>query len=693
MERQKAGSERKNRILVIDNGTQYGQLYAKRFRDLGMDVESIDAGVYCDEDGNLVRPKVTLDDVAGFACVVIAGGRSSVTDAPDRRVDIDPRIYSDYEGPLLGTCFGHQDMADRLGGKVVNGLKQCGPVYTTVNLKNPFFEGLGNPRQRVNSTHNDGVMLLPPGFNIIAHSYSVLDDTLHIDAMFRDADNGKRNYRIGTQFHPETFLSENGSAMLLNFIRLSGLEPKEIKGGVKTTPNIDGIVNEQYPRIKDTIKDLPVFLPLSGGVDSTVSTEMLLRAGIAREKIHAFHIDTGFNRYGESEEVVREYHAMGWNFVGLLDKKEFFANFSLSEDELKEYRPDLAGKGLGDVKLKDAVYSEHKRVLFQVAYDFVITGYQRELGLDETNSVLVQGTNHADKVESGKGGKKRSGSARIKTHHNVGKFSDRYKEAGHLLEPMDRFFKSDIYELARRYELPVFFSTRKPFPGPGELIRIGSHNMVDTGMYTRQQINRLETTANEYSRPRGISTYVTPLEAVGTCGDERAEGAMALLQFEGSHEERVTEGIMQLMDAAGQIPHYTTFGSRDCITRLMTPLFAFDTGKKPSFSRMKNEGKYVEMLQLFDKEVNNLVDRLGIKMTQTVNYIMTDSLGEEGKYTFVFRPWIAPDLMSGMPLIPSDKEVREQLFGGLKALKEKYDFIGNICIDLTYKPIGGTEIN
>ena len=117
-------SLKKKTIVVIDNGTQYGLLYVKRLKDLGINVHSIDAGVYTDEKGKIVRRRVSLEELIGFAGVVVAGGRSSVIDEESKRVDIDPRIYKEFPEPILGTCFGHQDMADRLGGRVVNYLKQ-----------------------------------------------------------------------------------------------------------------------------------------------------------------------------------------------------------------------------------------------------------------------------------------------------------------------------------------------------------------------------------------------------------------------------------------------------------------------------------------------------------------------------------------------------------------------------------------
>jgi len=681
----------KDKILVIDNGTQYGQLYAKRLRDLGIEVDTIDAGVYL-EGGELIRPRVLLEEVEEYKGIVIAGGRSSVTISEEERVDIDRRIYSEFEGPILGTCFGHQDMADRLGGKVEKGIKQCGPVYTKVDLNNPFFVNLKEEVQRVNATHNDGVSTLPPGFRIIAGSENEIDGELMIDAMFRIAEEGKNNYRIGTQFHPETFLTENGTTMLLNFLGMCGVRPKNV-GTAECTmptqggPNIDTIVEEQYSKIQEVVGDMPVFLPISGGIDSTTATKMLLNAGISGDRIKAFHIDTGYNRYGESEEVVKQYLGMEWDFVELIEAKEFFANYSLKEDELRE---DLQDKGFGGITLKEAVFSEHKRYLFQRAYADIIDQVQQKFGINETNSILVQGTNQADKVESGKGGKRYSASAHIKSHHNVGNFVDKFRAHGNLLEPMDRFFKSDIYALGEKFGLPEFFSTRKPFPGPGLLIRIGNHDMVKAGRYNPEDVERLSKLANQYSEKRGISTYVTNLEAVGTCGDDRAEGVMAVLQFKEDHEKDLEIGIDELMYTAGQMPHYTTLGNKNCITRLIMPLFEFEAGGGQT--KLENGGETVEYLQIFDDEMNKIVDELGIKMTQVVNYVISDDLGFEGKYTFVFRPWIAPDLMSGMPLIP-EIEKREELFARLRGLKDKYDFIGNICIDLTYKPIGGTEIN
>jgi GMP synthase (glutamine-hydrolysing) len=305
----------------------------------------------------------------------------------------------------------------------------------------------------------------------------------------------------------------------------------------------------------------------------------------------------------------------------------------------------------------------------------------------------VQGTNQADKVESGRGGKKHSGSAHIKTHHNVGSFVDKYRTAGHLLEPMDRFFKPDIYELGKRYSLSDFFSHRKPFPGPGLLIRIGNHNMLESGKYNKKDIGELSLIANDYSKRHGVITYVTPIEAVGTCGDERAEGVMAILQSNNFHHEaNLIDNLNNLLHVAGQLPHHTTFSRNKCITRCLTPLVGFDAFKTPTFTLAKHDGRCVEALQLFDNDVNKIVDDLGIKMTQVVNYMINDNLGQDGKYTFVFRPWQAPDLMTGMTLIP-DYGTTSKLIDRLKKLKAKYDFIGNVCIDLTYKPIGGTEIN
>jgi len=694
--------DRKGKIAIVDPGTQYGVLYAKRFWDMWIEAELIDAGVYHDGDGELVVPKITHNHVKGYSGVVIAGGRSSVLDEDDR-VDIDPGIFYFYNGPMLCTCLGHQLQAVVYNGGVSHGVQQCGPVFTRIDASNPLFKGL-DIEQRVNETHNDGVSIVPPDFRVIAIS----DDALgghgaqNIEAIFKPPTLGKSNYRFGTSFHPETFLTENGLEMLANFARVCKLEPRVDKKRTVMTPDLEDKIQDQYRNIRETAGELPVVVGISGGVDSTVATRALLEAGIPKNQIHAFHIDTGFNRYEESEEVVRQYHAMGWNFVELVDKKDYFANFSLTEEQIVEYTEGdkvkaerLRGKGFGGVTLSNAVYSEHKRLLFQVAYAEVIKEYLASKGLDETNSVLVQGTNQADRVESSKGGKVRSGSASIKSHHNVGKFSEKYEAEGHLLEPLKMLYKSDIYRLAKiTYDLPEFFSTRMPFPGPGLLVRMGNHDMVPSGKYSKQDVHDLWSRANKFSNMHGVQTYVTPLEAVGNSGDERAEGIMAVLQPM-KEEKDVLEYADTLKYVAGHVGHYTTFSRQKCLTRFMMPLFPFNPFRTPSFSEMSNGEEHTQYLKIFDHEVDQIVRDLGLDdgMTQLVNYMISDHLGEEGKYTMVFRPWRAPELMSGVPLLPEDPALMCELVDRLKGLKDKYDFIGNVCIDLTYKPIGGTEIN
>ena len=693
--------DRKRKIAIIDPGTQYGVLYAKRFWDMWIQAELIDAGVF-HSGGELVRPRITYHDVKGYAGVVIAGGRSSVLDKDDR-VDIDPGVFAFFNDTMLCTCLGHQLQAITYGGQVEHGIQQCGPVYTRVDTSNPLFKGL-DVEQRVNETHNDGVSIVPPEFRIIAISDNELgvNGAQNIEAIFRSPQRGKRNYRFGTSFHPETFLTENGLEMLANFARLCKLEPKLDRKRAIVTPDLEGKIQDQYKTIREIAGELPVVVGISGGVDSTVATKALLEAGIPKSQIKAFHIDTGFNRYEESEEVVKQYHELGWDFVELIDRKDFFANYSLTEEQIVEYTKGdkikserLCGKGFGGINLKSAVYSEHKRLIFQVAYAEVISEYLASKGLDETNSILVQGTNQADRVESSKGGKVKSGSASIKSHHNVGKFSEKYEAEGHLLEPLKMLYKSDIYRLAKiTYDLTKFFSTRMPFPGPGLLVRMGNHNMVESGKYTQQQVDDLSKRANKFSNIHGVQTYVTPLEAVGNSGDERAEGIMSVLQ---PMEEGVdvVDQVNNLKYVAGQLGHYTTFSRQNCLTRFMMPLFSFDSTKTPSFTEMSNGEEHTQYLKVFDHEVDQIVRELGLdeNMTQLVNYMISDNFGEEGKYTFVFRPWQAPDLMSGVPLLPENPKIMGQLVDRLRSLKEKHDFIGNVCIDLTYKPIGGTEIN
>tara|TARA_Y100000310_G_C20701621_1_gene830493 strand:+ start:4772 stop:6883 length:2112 start_codon:yes stop_codon:yes gene_type:complete len=686
---------RTKRILVIDNGTQYGELWVKRLEEQGVHVDYFNAGVYETEDGRIIKPRISLKDVKGYKGVVIAGGKSSVIGDEEQVPGIGESIIKEFNGPILGACLGHQLMAHQLDGTVLPGYKQCGPVDSEFDLENILFEGIENKIQQVNATHNDGTFVMPPGFEIIAKSRNELTKQRFIDAMYKPPDEGKNNHRIGLQFHPETKLTENYETILRNFVRICGLTPHQTIQKEAQRKNLEGHIQNQYKHIRRKIGNKKVFFPISGGIDSTTACAMLLEAGIKKEQIEAFHIDTGYNRLEESEEVVNEYHKMGWNFVKLVDKKKFFANYSLSERKLPE---EMKKKGLGGIKLKDATHSEHKRILFQTAYAEVFEEQMKNAGLTFKNSICVQGTNQADAVESGRGGRRgasgKKTSAVIKTHHNVGEIFDGYKKKGNLCEPLLPFFKSDIYKIGSKYNLPEFFATRKPFPGPGLLIRMGNHNMIHSKQYSRADVRRLAHTANSYASRKNVNVYISPLEAVGTSGDERAEGLMAYLQLKNDHSKKLNaRNLRKLRKIAGTMPHYTTNAHDKCLTRFLVPLFEFDHTKKPTYTPMKHEGNAVEQLQIFDHEVSQIYKDLGVEMTQEVNIMVNDNLGEKGKYTFIVRPWDAPDLMTGKPLIPDGVEMDRRVIDRLRGLKEKYHWIGNICLDMTYKPIGGTEIN
>tara|TARA_Y100000310_G_C20695015_1_gene825036 strand:- start:751 stop:2865 length:2115 start_codon:yes stop_codon:yes gene_type:complete len=701
------GDDREGKALVIDNGSQYGKRYFKALRDLGVAIDYFNAGVRKTDDGELIRPEITLEMTDGYPLGFIIGGKSSVTGSEEMRPDVDPRISSDFGGVLVGTCYGMQEIADRRGGEVRDGFTQCGPVYSTVDLDVPFFQGLGDLepsfippdwrfkpdysfgrsiRTRTNSTHNDGVTRVPDGFQVMACSVNELDNHTHIDGMWKPADRRKNNFVFATQYHPETYLTEFGDSMLENAIELSGIPRKE--GKDRQGLHRDAIEDELSKRvreIRDTVKDSDVFLPLSGGIDSSVTHALFREAGIVP---YAFHIRMPGERYEESQELMEKFRQMGWDNVELLDRVDFFENYSLKEEDLRE---DLQGKGFGNVKLKDAWYSEHKRFLVQEAYEQVQLDYMESKKLNFDNSFAAAGTNRADIEESSGIGDEFGSKDNVKTHHNVGRTSNEYRKRGRLIEPMQDLYKQDIYVAGELLGLTDVLGVRKPFPGPGFLVRHSNFDRVEHGDLSPWDIFQLSKRANDFSLLHGVHTFVTPLESMGVCGDERVVGVMAMLQMaDGSEPDGNFE---KLRFVAGQLPHYTSLSKTQCLTHFYAPLIPFDTTMSFERTPTKHTYKDFEPLRQFDHYINGMVDRHDIPMTQVVNTLVPFGCGDPTKVSCGFRGWQAPDLMTGYSLIPDGKEMPVEVIGEMREAATHIFGLANPMLTIGYKPCSSTEPN
>ncbi|TKV58768.1 glutamine-hydrolyzing GMP synthase [Nakamurella flava] len=398
-------------VLVVDFGAQYAQLIARRVRE---------ANVYSE----IVPSTLSVEEITAKqpSAVILSGGPSSVY-APDAPA-VDPALF-DTGVPVFGICYGFQAMAQALGGRVDRtGVREYGATELSVadgggRLLADLPDTLG-----VWMSHGDSVAQAPPGFSVTATSPGAPI------AAFEDTD----RKLAGVQYHPEVVHSEHGQEVLRRFLHdVAGLP------GDWTSAEI---LTEQVAAIRERIGDKKVICGLSGGVDSAVAAALVHRA--VGDQLTCVFVDHGLLRAGEREQVERDYVAATGIKLVTVDARERFLDA-------------LAGVTDPETKRK-IIGREFIRVFEQAAADVS----QSEGGVE----FLVQGTLYPDVVESGGG----TGTATIKSHHNVGGLPDDLTFA--LVEPLRTLFKDEVRALGAELGLPSAIVGRQPFPGPGLGIRI-----------------------------------------------------------------------------------------------------------------------------------------------------------------------------------------------------------------------------
>lgn len=401
-----------NKVLVFDFGAQYGQLIARRIRDLGVYSEIVP----CD---------ITSAEVKAMqpSALVFSGGPASVyaEDAPS----IDPAVL-ELGLPVLGFCYGHQIIANTLGGKVGQTDKgEYGPATLRVS------DGLlfdGTPKeQRVWMSHRDAVVSVPDGFRITAST-----EVCPVAAM----ENVDKKI-FTTQFHPEVKHTECGTEILKNFLfNICCL---------KKSWSIDNVVETLIEDLKLKIGNSRVILGLSGGVDSSVVAALLSKA-IGKQLICVF-VNHGLLRKNEPEEVESVF------------KDRFDCDFVHVHAE-ERYLELLSGVSEPEEKRK-IIGTQFWKEFFKVAEEKSQDG--------DAIKFLAQGTIYPDIIESG--ARKTGGKAStIKSHHNLIPFPEGV--SFDLVEPLDHFFKDEVRALGKSLGLPDTLVYRQPFPGPGLAIRI-----------------------------------------------------------------------------------------------------------------------------------------------------------------------------------------------------------------------------
>ncbi|EFL51318.1 GMP synthase, large subunit [Solidesulfovibrio fructosivorans JJ]] len=460
-----------DKVVILDFGSQYTQLIARRVRE---------AGVYSE-----IHPcTVTAKDVAAMApsAVILSGGPSSVTDAD--APPFDPAVF-DLNLPTLCICYGMQLLAhSQPGGSVAASTdREYGRAELSVLADVPLFAGLdAKAGHTVWMSHGDKVIAPPDGFVVAGRTKNV-----EIAAL---ANVERRMYAL--QFHPEVAHTDDGERILHNFLfTIAGLTPGW---------TMASFVETELAALKKQVGDDEVVCALSGGVDSTVVAVMLHKA--IGKKLHCIFVDNGLLRLGEGEEVaayLREHFDLNLYYI----------------KASKLFLDRLAG----------VTDPEKKRKIIGTTF---IEVFEAEAAKLPKAKYLAQGTLYPDVIESESF---RGPSAVIKSHHNVGGLPEHMKLQ--LIEPLRELFKDEVRKVAAEIGLPDFIIWRHPFPGPGLAIRIIGEVTEERLEILRRtdKIVQGELAASGWYRKvwQGFAVLL-PLKTVGVMGDGRTYENVAAIR-------------------------------------------------------------------------------------------------------------------------------------------------------------------
>ncbi|WP_257284620.1 glutamine-hydrolyzing GMP synthase [Endozoicomonas sp. SESOKO1] len=457
-----------DRILILDFGSQYTQLIARRIREIG---------VYCE-----LHPYDMDDaDIREFnpKAIILSGGPESVTgDNSPRAAD----IVFELGVPVLGICYGMQTMAEQMGGKVsTSELREFGYAQVQLEEKVRLFDGIedhvcegGHLTLDVWMSHGDKVTAIPDGFVVAASTGSC-----PIAAMACEA---KQYY--GVQFHPEVTHTTQGLRILERFV-------VDIARCQKLwTPG--KIIDDAIARIREQVGDQKVLLGLSGGVDSSVVAALLHKA-IGDQLVCVF-VDNGLLRLHEGDQVMAMFaENMGVRVIRADSADLFLSRLKGVQD------PEEKRKIIGNTFIE--VFDEHAGALDNIAY-------------------LAQGTIYPDVIESA--GSKTGKAHVIKSHHNVGGLPEDMKME--LVEPLRELFKDEVRTIGLELGLPYDMVYRHPFPGPGLGVRILGEVKKEYADILRQAdaifIEELRK-ADWYQKTSQAFAVFLPVKSVGVVGDGR----------------------------------------------------------------------------------------------------------------------------------------------------------------------------
>ncbi len=449
------------KIVILDFGSQYTQLIARRVRE---------QHVFCE-----IQPfNKSIQWSDNVKAVILSGSPWSVHEGNTGDFDVVEILR---KVPVLGICFGAQLLTHVLGGTVERSNKrEYGPASLVVkHPESRFLEDVKTGDQ-VWMSHGDTIVRVPEGVTVIAGT-----DDIPV-AAFEGSTDRFGNPFFGLQFHPEVTHSSCGKQIFHDFL----FEIVGLKGD--WTPEV--FVEEAIQKIKEEVGEDDVLIAISGGVDSSVAGVLLNRA--IGDKMHGIFVDNGLLRKGEFEEVLGIYRDLGLNVRGVDAKERFWR----------------ALEGVTDPE-------EKRKVIGSVFIDV----FQEEAGKLKDMKWLAQGTIYPDVIESLS---VHGPSATIKSHHNVGGLPEHLHLK--LVEPLRSLFKDEVREVGRTLGIPANILDRHPFPGPGLGIRIIGEVTPENVRILQDAdaiYTRILRESGWYDKIWQAGTILLPIHSVGVMGDER----------------------------------------------------------------------------------------------------------------------------------------------------------------------------
>ncbi len=600
-----------DRIAVVDFGGQYAHLIATKVRRQRVLAE-------------IRQPDDPVEAFDGMKGVILSGS---------------PALASGDEGgfngaildlpvPILGFCFGHQEIAKRHGGTVRHCRSEYGPARLEVTADTPIFAGL--PRsQTVWMSHQDTVVSIGEGFREIGVSYDH-DGTAHRFAAI--ADETRRRY--GFQYHPEVDDTEYGEAMLRNFV----LDICGCRGDWTMARHLE----DQAAAIRSVVGTRKVFLLASGGVDSTVCARLLGEV-LGPDQLHLLHIDNGLMRKDESRVVLDEFERAG------LGRNLHFV--------------DASDRFLA--ALEGVIEPEEKRRAIGNTFIDVFDDEVRRLDIGEM--LLAQGTIYPDTIETG--GTRRADT--IKTHHNRVPVIEEMIRAGRVVEPLRDLYKVEVREMAEALKIDPSLVWRHPFPGPGLGVRLlCSNGRVPDG----HDPDRTQPLIDEQLRGTGLQGVLLPVRSVGVKADLRTYEQPVMLTGQAPHET--------LLAIAAQL-----YGRIPGVNRTVLDLSGRGIRHAEPRAAGMTRGR-LDLLREADAIVMRAVERHGVMRAiwQFPTVMLPLSIDGRGEELVILRPVMSERGMTARPaaLPPA---LLDEIRDPILALPG----VSGLVLDLTTKPPGTIE--